>query len=125
MTGKEFAEQVDREMLALYHHGGYGQAGAGSQPLEPVVVQAMSRARLRLGVYNKRMITKALGRWIPCVEGDLTMLLIQQAQQEHQHRVSSKHACASWGKIRPLLSRHRRGGGGSGKGSCTRPMKQT
>ena len=36
------------------------------------------------------MITKALGRWIPCVEGDLTTMLLQQAQQENQHRFLSE-----------------------------------
>ena len=85
MTGKEFAAQVDRDMLALYERG-FGQTWAPDRAPEPILVRAMNRARLRLGVYNKRMITKALGRWIPCVEGHLTTLLLQQAQQENQHR---------------------------------------
>jgi hypothetical protein len=83
MNGNDFAAQIDHAMRALFVQQGRGTAWSASP--DPRRIEAISRARLRLGIYNKTQVTHALAQWVPLVDDALADLLLQQAQQEHGH----------------------------------------
>src|SRR5690349_9172407 len=83
MNGIEFAAQIDHDMRTLFLEQGGGKAWSDSPDSRRI--QAISRARLRLGVYNKTQVTHALALWVPHVDDTLADLLLEQARQEHGH----------------------------------------